>query len=111
MKKTPLILDWLKTAASASLLTLALVACKKDPPDVIVNLPGNYSQVTLLPNTAAQSRVGIDTVPKDAGAPAFAGAATAGIWPLASAVGGVGLCSAGGREIRAVGMLDGRKRE
>lgn len=71
MKKTPLILNWLKTAGTASLLTLALVACKKDPPEVIISLPGNYSQVNLVANTAAYSAVRIDTLLKDAWGLAF----------------------------------------
>ncbi|MEO6915114.1 MAG: TIGR03118 family protein [Chitinophagaceae bacterium] len=71
MKKTSRILHCMKILAAASLLTIAFAACKKEPPEMIVSLPGNYSQVNLVANTAAYSAVRIDTLLKDAWGLAF----------------------------------------
>lgn len=76
MKKTTMIVNWLKTAGTASLLTLALVACKKDPPVVIPELPGNYSQVNLVANTLAYSALRIDPLLLDPWGLAFSAGGT-----------------------------------
>jgi uncharacterized protein (TIGR03118 family) len=77
MKKTTLnpISKWIRLTASASLLMVALVACRKEDPPA-PSLPGDYKEVKLVANKAVYGAGRIDTLLKDAWGIAFSAGGT-----------------------------------
>ena len=77
MKKTTLnpLSKWIRLTASASLLMVALVACRKEDPPA-PSLPGDYKEVKLVANKAVYGAGRIDTLLKDAWGIAFSAGGT-----------------------------------
>jgi uncharacterized protein (TIGR03118 family) len=77
MKKTPFtpLSRWMRITASASLLMVALAACKKEEPPT-PSLSGDYKEVRLVANKAIYGAGRIDTLLKDAWGIAFSAGGT-----------------------------------